>query len=93
MVHCGLFPVPISTDGFPEDKIRSIRQTVSETVCAIGVGGALLMRPLLLHASSPSRAPEHRRVIHLDFAGVRLPAGMSWFSERPSRTEPLARMR
>ena len=77
----------------PEDKIPSIRQTAFETVCAIGVGGALLMRPLLLHASSPSRAPEHRRVIHLDFAAVQLPAGMSWFSERPSLTEPLARMR
>ena len=67
----------------PEDEIPTIRQNVSERVCAVGVGGALLMRPLLLHASSPSRAPEHRRVIHLDFAAVQLPPGMSWFSERP----------
>jgi ectoine hydroxylase-related dioxygenase (phytanoyl-CoA dioxygenase family) len=67
----------------PEAEITSVRNAVSEKVCAIGIGGVLLMRPLLLHASSPSRSPEHRRVIHLDFAAVQLPPGMSWFSERP----------
>lgn len=39
------------------------------------------MRPLLLHASSPSRVPAHRRVLHLDFASVHLPNNMVWFSE------------
>jgi hypothetical protein len=27
----------------------------------------LLMKPLLLHASSPATAPKHRRVLHLVF--------------------------
>ena len=36
------------------------------------------MRPLLLHASSPSSSPEHRRVIHLDFASEDLPGGLMW---------------
>jgi ectoine hydroxylase-related dioxygenase (phytanoyl-CoA dioxygenase family) len=67
----------------PEDLISSIRQTIPEHVCAVGLGGALLMRPLLLHASSTSQVPEHRRVIHLDFAAVQLPRGMNWFSESP----------
>lgn len=31
-------------------------------------GGALLMRPLLLHASSRATAPAHRRVLHVEFA-------------------------
>ena len=39
------------------------------------------MRPLLLHASSPSKVPGHRRVIHLDFASSPLPGGLYWFSE------------
>ena len=64
----------------PEEDIPAMRNT-PEVVCAVGVGGALLMRPLLLHASSPSRVPEHRRVVHLDFASVQLPNGMRWFSE------------
>ena len=63
----------------PEDEIATMRKS-PEVVCAVGAGGALLMRPLLLHASSPSRVPGHRRVVHLDFASVHLPSGMRWFS-------------
>lgn len=65
----------------PEDQIQSVRDTSQETLCSVRVGGALIMRPLLLHASSPSHAPAHRRVVHLDFAAVSLPSGMRWFSE------------
>ncbi len=65
----------------PEDGIATLRESVPEEVCAVGLGGALLMRPLLLHASSPSRVPGHRRVVHLDFASVQLPDGLQWFSE------------
>jgi ectoine hydroxylase-related dioxygenase (phytanoyl-CoA dioxygenase family) len=68
----------------PEEQILLVRQASSEHVCALEVGGALLMRPLLLHASSPSRVPEHRRVVHLDFAAVHLPSGMKWFREQQS---------
>lgn len=64
----------------PETEIAAMRET-PEVVCAVGVGGALLMRPLLLHASSPSLVPGHRRVVHIDFACVQLPNGMRWFSE------------
>jgi ectoine hydroxylase-related dioxygenase (phytanoyl-CoA dioxygenase family) len=65
----------------PEDEISSFRTGTSEHVCSVGEGGALLMRPLLLHASSPSQLPGHRRVVHLDFASAHLPAGMQWHAE------------
>jgi ectoine hydroxylase-related dioxygenase (phytanoyl-CoA dioxygenase family) len=68
-----------------EEEIAKIREETPERICAVRAGGALLMRPLLLHASSPSRVPGHRRVIHIDFATVELPNGMRWFSEK-SRT-------
>ena len=45
-------------------------------IAAVSSGGAMLMRPLLLHASSHS--PAHRRVIHLEFATCELPAGLRW---------------
>jgi hypothetical protein len=64
-----------------EDQIPAIREQSQEFVCESGVGGALVMRPLLLHASSPSQLPNHRRVIHIDFATVTLPNGLRWFSE------------
>lgn len=36
-----------------------------EVTCQARSGDALLMRPLLLHASSPARMPKHRRVLHI----------------------------
>jgi ectoine hydroxylase-related dioxygenase (phytanoyl-CoA dioxygenase family) len=49
--------------------------------CEAGAGDALLMRPLLLHASSASENPLHRRVIHVDYAAAELPDGLRWFAE------------
>jgi ectoine hydroxylase-related dioxygenase (phytanoyl-CoA dioxygenase family) len=65
----------------PEESIAVIRETAPEIICAVATGGALLMRPLLLHASSPSQTPDHRRVIHIDYASVQLPGGMAWFHQ------------
>lgn len=48
-------------------------------VCTVPRGGALLMRPLLLHASSACSVPKPRRVIHLEFSADELPQGLSWF--------------
>ncbi|OLC91175.1 MAG: hypothetical protein AUH86_21190 [Acidobacteria bacterium 13_1_40CM_4_58_4] len=46
--------------------------------CTVPKGGALVMRPLLLHASSACATPECRRVIHLEFASAELPEGLIW---------------
>ena len=47
-------------------------------VCTIPRGGAVLMRPLLVHASSSCSKPQPRRVIHLEFAADDLPDGLEW---------------
>jgi ectoine hydroxylase-related dioxygenase (phytanoyl-CoA dioxygenase family) len=47
--------------------------------CTVAKGGALVMRPLLLHASSACAIPKSRRVIHLEFAAVELPQGLEWY--------------
>jgi hypothetical protein len=62
-----------------EELIPAIREASPEHICVVGAGDVLLMRPLLLHASSASSIPNHRRVVHIDFAAVQLPAGMGWF--------------
>ncbi|MGI8924318.1 MAG: phytanoyl-CoA dioxygenase family protein [Fimbriimonadales bacterium] len=41
-------------------------------------GDVILMRPLLVHASSAAVSPSHRRVVHLDFASNSLPADLQW---------------
>jgi ectoine hydroxylase-related dioxygenase (phytanoyl-CoA dioxygenase family) len=47
-------------------------------VCAVPRGGAVLMRPLLVHASSSCAQLEPRRVVHLEFAADDLPNGLEW---------------
>jgi ectoine hydroxylase-related dioxygenase (phytanoyl-CoA dioxygenase family) len=46
--------------------------------CCVSAGGAMLMRPLILHASSPAKSARHRRVIHIEYAAVKLPGGLEW---------------
>ncbi len=53
--------------------------TSPEVVCEIPRGGAMAMRPLLLHASSPARHPAHRRVLHIEYATTELGGGLKWF--------------
>lgn len=53
-------------------------QNKESITCAVRKGGVLLMRRLLLHASSASAAPKPRRVIHLEFAAHELPQGLQW---------------
>jgi ectoine hydroxylase-related dioxygenase (phytanoyl-CoA dioxygenase family) len=59
---------------------RQIQNWAKEEVviCTAHRGDAILMRPLLLHASSPAVQPSNRRVIHLEFAAQELPAGATW---------------
>jgi Phytanoyl-CoA dioxygenase (PhyH) len=58
--------------------IRQWRERAAPVACVVCRGGIVLMRPLLLHASSPARAPGHRRVIHLEFAADPLPGSLRW---------------
>ncbi len=41
-------------------------------------GDIIVMRPLILHSSSPSVNPKNRRVLHFESATQDLPAGLKW---------------
>lgn len=58
--------------------IERIRSASPEFVCVAAAGDALLMRPLLLHASGRSTSTRHRRIIHIEYAGFSLPGGLEW---------------
>ena len=47
-------------------------------VCELLKGDALLLRPLLLHASARAENPRHRRVLHIEYATQELPNGLRW---------------
>ncbi len=54
----------------------------SEAVaCLVPKGGALLMRPLILHASSACQLPKSRRVIHLEYSSMELLSGLRWHTK------------
>jgi hypothetical protein len=73
-----------------ESAIEAIHRQTGEHTCAVLTGGALLMRPLLLHASSPARVVGHRRVIHIDFAAHDLHGGLQWLSASHTTVSPSA---
>jgi hypothetical protein len=49
-----------------------------QRMCSTAAGGLVIMRPLLLHASSPARQAWHRRVLHIEFGPPALPSGLRW---------------
>lgn len=65
------------------EAIERWRHEVAEVHCVAAPGDVLLMRPLLLHASSAARSPAHRRVIHFEYASAEpLPDGVRWWAPK-----------
>jgi hypothetical protein len=58
--------------------IRNWIDRVPEVAVSVQVGDVMLMRPLLLHASSACQSPAHRRVVHIEYAADDLPGGLQW---------------
>ncbi len=65
-------------DRLSSDEIQRIAHGQAAVTCSASQGAALLMRPLILHASSRSTSERHRRVIHLEYACDSLPEGLEW---------------
>lgn len=77
----------------PPARLAEVAATVAPVTCAVPAGGALLMRPLLLHASSKAATATHRRVVHIEFAAVELPAGLAFAPAQPPPDGPDAQGR
>ena len=59
-------------------RIATTDKRESEVVCMADAGDLLLMRPLLLHASSKAERPNGRRVLHFLFAPRHPGCGLQW---------------
>ena len=59
-------------------EINDIVQAAQFVECEANSGDMLMMKPLILHASSKATSPSHRRVIHIEFSGYALPDGLNW---------------
>ncbi len=62
-----------------DEEINKLKENIAEITCMVAKGGVLLMRPLLLHASSAATLPTHRRVLHLEYSAHNLPDGLEWY--------------
>jgi hypothetical protein len=60
------------------ERIAAMDKRRDEVVCTADVGDLLLMRPLLLHASSKAGRPSGRRVLHFLFAPRHPGRGLRW---------------
>ena len=61
-----------------DDAAFAWREARGATPCPAPRGGAMVMRPLLLHASSKSTGTSRRRVLHFLFGPAELPFGLRW---------------
>lgn len=59
-------------------RIAAMDKRRDEIVCTADAGDLLLMRPLLLHASSKAGRPNGRRVLHFLFAPRDPGCGLQW---------------
>lgn len=60
------------------EAAAAIRGAATEVVCHAKRGEALVLRPLLLHASSKAAGTSRRRVLHYLFGPRQLPHGLRW---------------
>ena len=68
-------------------EIQNTRRDEPPVACLVPKSGGLIMRPLLLHASSRATAPDNRRIVHLEFAKGSLGGGLRWY-ERIALGDP-----
>jgi len=51
-----------------DDRIHELSTSIAPVEGVVPAGGVLAMRPLLVHASSKSKADRERRVLHIEYA-------------------------
>jgi ectoine hydroxylase-related dioxygenase (phytanoyl-CoA dioxygenase family) len=51
-----------------EHEIYAITNTQVSAECVVPEGGVLLMKPLIIHASSKSKSKTPRRILHIEYA-------------------------
>jgi ectoine hydroxylase-related dioxygenase (phytanoyl-CoA dioxygenase family) len=59
-------------------QVAEEQRARASIACVARAGDVLLLRPLLVHASSAASQATHRRVIHIDYASSHLDGGLRW---------------
>lgn len=82
---CGEFDGPLNVlpdthrlGRLDDEAIAALRATHPAVACTAAAGDVLVMRPLLLHASSKATGRSRRRVLHFVYGPQQLPLGLRW---------------
>lgn len=79
--HDGLLNVVSGTHlqgRLDDEAVAAARAARAPVPCTAAAGDALVMRPLLLHASSKATGHSRRRVLHFVYGPAQLPSGLRW---------------
>ncbi|HEY6093655.1 MAG TPA: phytanoyl-CoA dioxygenase family protein [Gallionellaceae bacterium] len=60
------------------DQVMNSVHKDRSVYCETAAGGAVVMRPHILHASEKSVVDAPRRILHFEYSSYRLPAGIQW---------------
>ncbi len=59
-------------------EIAEVTSTQRSYSCEVKQGDMVIMRPHILHASTKSIKPSHRRVVHMEYSDYALPYDLHW---------------
>lgn len=59
-------------------EIKEIVNNNAQYFCEADAGDLIMMKPHLLHSSSKSVSPSHRRVVHIEYSNYPLPENLFW---------------
>jgi ectoine hydroxylase-related dioxygenase (phytanoyl-CoA dioxygenase family) len=62
----------------PAGDIAGIVARSEPRYCEVPAGGAVVMKPHILHASEKARTARPRRVLHFEYSSCVLPEGIGW---------------
>lgn len=60
------------------EQLLALVENSQAVECVAQAGDVLLMNPLLLHSSRKAIKASHRRIIHLEYCALNLPAPLNW---------------
>jgi ectoine hydroxylase-related dioxygenase (phytanoyl-CoA dioxygenase family) len=61
-----------------QTELTNVVNSQEPFLCKVKEGDLVLMRPHILHSSSKSSNPGHRRVVHVEYSNFKLPGNLKW---------------
>ncbi len=61
-----------------QTELTNVVNSQEPYLCKVQEGDLVIMKPHVLHSSSKSSNPGHRRVVHIEYSNFQLPGNLKW---------------